>query len=81
MLKDGAILLNLGRGGIINEEDLAKNIASKDILCGLDVLSLEPISKDNPLLKVVKAKITFNSSHSFNSVEVRKDWLRKLFKY
>jgi glycerate dehydrogenase len=48
-IKDGAILLNLGRGGIINEEDLANIIDHKKLYCGLDVLTTEPISKNNPL--------------------------------
>lgn len=49
-LKDGAILINVGRGGIINEVDLAKQIDSNKVLfCGLDVISKEPIEKENPL--------------------------------
>jgi glycerate dehydrogenase len=36
-IKDGAILLNLGRGGIINEADL-KIIDEKEIYCGIDVI-------------------------------------------
>ena len=51
-MKDGAILLNLGRGGIINEEDLSVLIDEKEIYCGIDVVNKEPIEKSNPLLKV-----------------------------
>ena len=51
-MKDGAILLNLGRGGIINEPDLAKIIDEKEIFCGIDVVSVEPIKESNPLLNV-----------------------------
>ena len=51
-IKDGAILLNLGRGGIINENDLAKLIDEKEIYCGIDVVSKEPIEETNPLLKI-----------------------------
>ncbi|WP_419765905.1 MAG: D-2-hydroxyacid dehydrogenase [Arcobacter sp.] len=51
-IKEGAILLNLGRGGIINEDDLAKLIDEKEIYCGIDVVSKEPIESTNPLLKV-----------------------------
>ena len=49
-IKDGAILLNLGRGGIINEADLAKIIDEKEIYCGIDVVAVEPILESNPLL-------------------------------
>ena len=51
-IKDGTILLNLGRGGIINENDLAKLIDEKEIYCGIDVVSKEPIEETNPLLKI-----------------------------
>lgn len=51
-MKKGAILLNLGRGGIINENDLAKLIDEKEIYCGIDVVNKEPIEESNPLLKV-----------------------------
>ncbi len=54
-LKKNALLLNLGRGGIINEEDLAEYIDKSQIQVGLDVLEQEPISIDNPLLSI-KAK-------------------------
>ena len=55
-MKDGAILLNLGRGGIINEEDLAKVIDEKAIYAGIDVVAKEPIEESNPLLKVKNKK-------------------------
>ncbi|CAA6825636.1 MAG: D-3-phosphoglycerate dehydrogenase (EC [uncultured Sulfurovum sp.] len=51
-VKDKAILLNLGRGGIINEQDLAKELNKRELYAGLDVLSSEPIEEDNPLLSI-----------------------------
>jgi len=52
-MKRHAILLNLGRGGIINEDDLARAIDEGLIAgAGLDVLEQEPISPTNPLLTV-----------------------------
>lgn len=51
-MKEGAILLNLGRGGIINETDLAFEMERRKIYVGLDVLEKEPIELNNPLLKV-----------------------------
>lgn len=55
LLKENAILLNLGRGGIINEKDLAEYMDSSNIQVALDVLEYEPIRIDNPL-RFVKAQ-------------------------
>jgi lactate dehydrogenase-like 2-hydroxyacid dehydrogenase len=52
LIKENAILLNLGRGGIVNEEDISKEIDSRTIYFGTDVVSKEPIVKDSPLLKI-----------------------------
>ncbi|WP_418184958.1 D-2-hydroxyacid dehydrogenase [Aliarcobacter vitoriensis] len=71
-LKDGAILLNLGRGGIINESDLAKIIDEKEIYCGIDVVSKEPIEESNPLLKVKnKERLVLTPHIGWASIEAR----------
>ena len=49
-IKKGAFLLNLGRGGIVDEEALFDALVSEQLEgAALDVLSSEPITKDNPL--------------------------------
>ena len=71
-IKDGAILLNLGRGGIINEANLAKIIDEKEIYCGIDVVSVEPILEDNPLLKVKnKQRLLLTPHIGWASIEAR----------
>ena len=71
-IKDGAILLNLGRGGIINEVDLAKIIDEKEIYCGIDVVSVEPILESNPLLKVKnKERLLLTPHIGWASIEAR----------
>ena len=71
-IKDGAILLNLGRGGIINEVDLAKIIDEKEIYCGIDVVSVEPILESNPPLKVKnKDQLLLTPHIGWASIEAR----------
>ncbi len=51
-MKDGVIVINCARGGIINEADLAAALESgKVAAAALDVYEQEPPPKDHPLLK------------------------------
>lgn len=52
-MKKDAILINVGRGPIVVDEDLARAL-EEEIIGGaaLDVFEVEPIPADNPLLKV-----------------------------
>ncbi len=74
MMKKNAILLNLGRGGIVNEKDLAIALDS-DLIggAGLDVLEKEPIDPENPLLKIKnKEKLLITPHIAWTSIEARK---------
>lgn len=52
MMKKNAVLLNLGRGNIVNEDALFEALENGRIAgAGLDVLSKEPICINNPLMK------------------------------
>ncbi len=72
-MKSSGIFLNLGRGPIVVEEDLAAAINSGEIqAAALDVFSVEPMSADSPLLKVHNRDRLFLTPHiAWASVEAR----------
>ena len=58
-MKDGVILLNTARGGLINEADLREALLSGKVYAAAsDVVSTEPIKADNPLLGLANMIIT-----------------------
>lgn len=58
-MKDGVIIINTSRGGLIDEEALSKALESgKVYAAGLDVLTEEPPKNGNPLIDAENTVIT-----------------------
>lgn len=72
-MKKSAILVNVGRGPIINEADLAEALNNKTIAAaGLDVLSVEPMQEDNPLRGIKDSERLLITPHiAWAGVEAR----------
>lgn len=73
-MKKSGVILNLGRGGIIDEDALADAIHNDTIGgAGIDVLSSEPIKADNPLLKIKdSSKLIITPHIAWATCEARK---------
>jgi lactate dehydrogenase-like 2-hydroxyacid dehydrogenase len=72
LIKDKAILLNLGRGDIVNEQDILDELDKREIFFATDVVSKEPIEKQSPLLKIKnKDRILFTPHIGWASKEAR----------
>ena len=72
-MKKSAILINVGRGPIIVEKDLADALESGQIAAaGLDVLDVEPMSPDNPLVRIKDSdKLIITPHIAWAAVEAR----------
>ena len=72
LLKENAILLNLGRGGIVNEQDIVAEVESRNIYYGTDVIEKEPMADDSAFLSIRKNENYIFTPHiAWASVESR----------
>lgn len=81
LMKRGALLLNTGRGGIVNEKDLARAL-DEDLIkgAGIDVFLEEPIPLDHPYMQLKKKEKLLITPHvAWASVESRNLLMDKVY--
>ncbi len=75
-MKKGAMLINVARGGLIDENDLAEALKSGQVgAAGIDVATKEPLPMDNPLRQA--PNITITPHMAWYSVQSSLDLKRK----
>ncbi len=81
-MKETAIFLNVGRGAIVVEQDLANALENKIIAAaGLDVLCAEPMSPSSPFLPIKDSKRLLITPHiAWASVEARNNLMDIIYK-
>lgn len=80
LMKRSAILINMGRGGIVDEKALADAIDAGDIAgAALDVFVKEPLPADNPLLHIRhKERLRLAPHAAWASVQARRRLVRQI---
>ncbi|NBH82775.1 D-2-hydroxyacid dehydrogenase [bacterium C-53] len=80
-MKPSAYLINVGRGPIINDEDLARALNENKIAgAGLDVLGVEPMDKNNPLGRIQDSRKLIITPHmAWASVEARERLVNEVY--
>ena len=80
-LKERAVVLNLGRGGIIDERAVAALVDEREIYFGLDVFEKEPLPTQSPLLAVKNPQRLYLTPHiAWTSVEAREKLIASVCK-
>ena len=73
LMKPQALLINTARGGLIDEAALATALTQGKVFAGVDVLSTEPPSADNPLLTA--PNISISPHNAWATKEARQNLL------
>lgn len=81
-MKKNAILINVARGPVVVDADLADALDQGIIAgAGLDVLSVEPMEADNPLARIKDStKLIITPHMAWASVEARQRCLDEVYK-
>ncbi len=80
-MKNTAFFINVGRGPIVVESDLADALEAGEIAgAGLDVLCVEPMAADNPLVRIKDSNKLIVTPHiAWASVEARTRLMKTIY--
>lgn len=71
-IKNGALLINTARGGLIDEDEVRRALDGKKLMgFGADVLTVEPMSKDCPLFNAPNCIITPHIAWAAKETRIR----------
>jgi phosphoglycerate dehydrogenase-like enzyme len=70
-LPDGALVVNVGRGPVVDTAALTKEVLSGRLNCALDVIDPEPLPQDHPLWTAPNALITPHVGGNASAFEPR----------
>ncbi len=81
-MKKGAVLINVARGAVVNNEDLYTALTEETIAgAGLDVLEQEPITSANPLSRLMDSNRLIITPHmAWASTEARRRVVEEVYK-
>lgn len=80
LLQPKAIIINVGRGGIIDEDALAEKMLESQIKFGGDVLEVEPMRKNHPLLQpILKDRLLLTPHTAWAYLETRQRLMQKVY--
>ncbi|WP_169976377.1 MULTISPECIES: D-2-hydroxyacid dehydrogenase [unclassified Campylobacter] len=81
LMKEGAVLMNFGRGGIVDESALAKAIDERNLMACVDVLESEPMRQNHPLLNIKNKENLIITPHvAWASKEAREKLINLIVK-
>jgi glycerate dehydrogenase len=81
LMRQDAIIINVARGGIVNEQALKNAIESKKLYAGVDVLEFEPMRENSPLSNLKqKDRIIITPHVAWGSVEARTRLIKSVYK-
>ena len=71
-MKDGALFVNIARGGMVDQQAMINAVQTKNIYLALDVFETEPLEADSPLRENDRVLITPHRAN--NSIEFEERW-------